>query len=100
MRDWAKYHAEAGERSRRASHAAQARWDAAHASQADEPVRETRVVELRILDSHRTGRTIRLAADQTPTGWSRWRVWENGTRICKRNIGTTGIAAAIAWSLR
>jgi hypothetical protein len=99
MRNWAKYHAAAADRSRRASRAAQARWDAYHAAMADEPVRQTRVIEMVVVDSHRPRRRIRLEANETARGWGRWKMTENGVRIGKRRFGESAVGKAIARSL-
>ncbi len=99
MRDWKKWNANAEHRRERARRAAEARWEAARESRSDEPVRQTRVVELTIRDTHRCRRTIVLRADEGFRGWGRWLVSENGERIGRRRFGRSAIAALIARSL-
>ena len=99
MHTWRKWGAGRRARSERARKAANARWDAVRAGRMDEPVRETRVVEMTIRDTHRPQRTIRMKAEEARRGWGRWHVWENGVRIGTRRIGRTMLAEAIARSL-
>lgn len=77
---------------------ATARWARAHAEQAGEPVRETRVVEFPVIDTHRPRTHIRLESNLTREGsaWGRWRVWENGERVGKRRLGRTAVGKMIA----
>jgi hypothetical protein len=76
-----------------------ARWAKASAARADEPIRETRVVEMTIRDSHRPMRIIRLQAEETERGWSRWVAQENGQRAGQKPWGKNAIARAIARTL-
>jgi hypothetical protein len=75
---------------------ANARWAAHHAAQAGEPVRETRVVEVTVRDSHRPGCTVRLEANETVHGWGRWAVFQAETRIGKRRMGRHAVGDLIA----
>jgi hypothetical protein len=99
MRNWATYRAGKARRSEAGRRAANARWARVHAACNGEPVRESRVVELSIRDSHRPARVIRMQADMTPRGWSRWAVSENGARIGCRTFGRRALAGLIAGSL-
>ncbi len=99
MRNWTKWNAERAQRSARATRAANARWEAARAERAAGPTRQTRIVELTIRDTHRTMRTIRLSAEPTELGWSRWAAAENGQRIGRRRLGKTRLARMIAETL-
>jgi hypothetical protein len=76
-----------------------ARWAKVHAAHVGEPVRETRVVEMTIRDSHRPMRIIRLQAEETERGWSRWMAQENGQRAGRKPWGKNAIARAIAGTL-
>jgi len=100
MRNWKTFRCGAAARSERARRAATARWAAYHLAQADAPLRQTRVVEMTIRDSHRPMRVIRMAAEQTDRGWSRWLVTENGERVGRRRFGGTAIAKLIERSVR
>jgi hypothetical protein len=40
--------------------------------------------------------TIRMEADETPRGWSRWTVTEGGQRIGRRRYGGRAVAEMIA----
>lgn len=99
MRNWNKWRAGAKARSERASRAARARWDRVHAAQAADPVLQSRVVELTIVDTNRMRRVIRLQAEPAARGWGRWLVNENGRRVGQRRFGAKAIAAMIAGSL-
>lgn len=79
-----------------ASHAAHARWAVVRAARAAEPVRETRVVEIEVRDSHRPRATVRMVAQETPRGWSRWQVSQNGVRIGRRTCGRTSVGKLVA----
>ena len=70
------------------------------AASAGEPIRETRVVEMVIRDSHRTMRLIRMTAEPRERGWSRWMVAENGAQVGRRKFGNHAIARLIARSLQ
>jgi hypothetical protein len=96
MRNWKKYRDARKARSEAASRAARARWDRVSAARADEPVRQTRVVVLEVRDTHRMRATIRMEADETPRGWSRWTVTEGGQRIGRRRYGGRAVAELIA----
>jgi ATPase subunit of ABC transporter with duplicated ATPase domains len=96
MRDWQKWRAGAKARSARASRAAIARWDAVRAARAGEPVRETRVTEITVRDSHRPMEIVRLQSEETRSGWSRRRVSHNGVSLSIRPLGPSGIASLIA----
>lgn len=72
------------------------RWETVHAAKRNEPPRETRAIELTIRDSHRPMRMIRLTAEETEHGWSRWTVTENGQPAGARPWGKNAIAKAIA----
>jgi hypothetical protein len=89
--NWRKWNSKAQKRSERASHAARVRWDRYH-SNTEEPPRESRIVEIRIIDSHRPMQTIRLQAEQTEIGWGRWLVHANSQRIGQRRLGRSAIA--------
>lgn len=99
MRKWSEWRSEASARSERARVAACARWAAVRAARADERPRETRVVEISLRDTHRPSRQIRLQAEERNRSWSRWSVTEDGVRIGRRALGTTGIADLIARSI-
>lgn len=101
MRNWRKHHKGKALRSERARKAAVIRWERYHAELAAVLVRETRYVELTILDSHRPMRVIKMQAEpaRSETGWGRWAVTENGTRIGTRRMGRTTLAGLIARSL-
>lgn len=71
------------------------RWAKVHAVQVGDPVRQTRVIQMTILDTHRPMRIIRLQAEETERGWSRWTATENG-QPCTRLWGKIAIAKAIA----
>jgi hypothetical protein len=96
MRNWSKYRAGNKARSEAAVRAARARWDRVLAQRAGEPVRQTRVVELTVVDSHRPRSLIRLAADEQDGRWGRWAVTEGGQRIGKRRFGRRAVADLIA----
>ena len=96
---WGKRMLTAAERSERAQYAANVRWERYHAG-IEEPVRESRVVEMRIVDSHRAGVVIRLQAEEGPRGWGRFRVWCNGERVGSRSFGRSGVGDLIAGFLR
>lgn len=83
------------------SAAAAARWRKVRAGRSDCPLRETRVVELTVRDSHRTRRVIRMESDLTrdARAWGRWSVSENGRAIGRRRFGRSAIADLIARSL-
>lgn len=100
MRNWRKWRSGNEQRSERARKAANARWDACRAANASEPIRRDRVVELTIRDTHRPMFIIRLQAHETPRGWSRWQVTENGKQVGRRRWGTHAVAAMIARSLQ
>jgi hypothetical protein len=100
MRNWRTWKAKAKARSDLARRAAEARWAAYHEAQADDPIRQTRVVEMTIKDSHRPMRVIRMEAEQTERGWSRWLATENGERVGRRRFGGTAIAKLIERSVR
>lgn len=93
--NWRKWNSNAIKRSERASNAARVRWDRYH-SNIDEPPRVSRIVELRIIDSHRPMQTIRLQAEQTDIGWGRWLVHTNGERIGQRRLGRSAVADMIS----
>jgi hypothetical protein len=97
--NWRKWNAGKRQRSDKARHAANTRWDRVRAARAGEPVRETRVVELTIRDSHRPMRIVRLQAEELERSWSRWAVSENGQKIGNRRFGRNGIADLLARSL-
>jgi hypothetical protein len=75
------------------------RWAKAAAAREGEPIRETRVVEMTIRDSHRPMRIVRLQAEETERGWSRWTAHENGQRAGQKPWGKNAIARAIARTL-
>jgi hypothetical protein len=76
--------------------AARARWEKNAVMRRHEPVRETRVVEMLLRDSHRPQCVLRLEAQETPRGWSRWRVSQNGKRVGARSFGSSAVAKMIA----
>ena len=78
------------------SEAARARWQNNALARAGEPVRETRVVEMTIRDSHRPGVEVRMESHETPSGWGRWRVAQNGKQVGRRTFGHTAISAMLA----
>ena len=100
MRNWSQWRAGAEARRERASRAAEARWAAVRAARVDEPVRETRVVELTIRDSHRPLRILQMSADESERGWGRWDVCENGVKIGRRRFGRRAVAELLARSLQ
>jgi hypothetical protein len=75
------------------------RWSKASAVRVGEPIRETRVVLMTIRDSHRPMRIIRMQAEETERGWSRWVVQENGQPAGQKPWGKNAIARAIASTL-
>lgn len=83
------------------SRRAHARWEKHRARQIETPVRQSKLVELTIRDSHRPMRVIRLRADPTDRGWGRFAGEENGRAIAHgRRFGHRHIATLIAQSLR
>ena len=81
------------------SKAARARWVKNAMARRHVPVRETRVVEMVVRDSHRPQCAIRLEAQETPRGWSRWRVEQNGKTVGSRSFGSCAVAKMIARAL-
>lgn len=67
-----------------------------------EPIRETRVQEIVVRDSHRPRTVIRLECDLTrdDRAWGRRRMWLNGEPFGCRPVGRTSAADMIAWALR
>lgn len=92
---WVKWNNGTNQRSERASHAARVRWDRYHAG-INHPPRQSRIVQIQIMDSHRPMQTIRLQAEEGERGWGRWLVTANGERIGRRRFGTTAISSLIA----
>ena len=78
------------------STAARARWVKNAMARRHEPVRETRVVELVVRDSHKPQCVIRLEAQETPRGWSRWQVSQNGKRVGRRTFGRSAVGKMMA----
>jgi hypothetical protein len=72
------------------------RWQREREKQAGEPIRKTRVVVLEVKDSARMRAVIRLEAEETERGWSRWAVSEGGERIGKRRWGRRAVGLLIA----
>ena len=72
------------------------RWARAHATQAAEPVRQTRIVELPIRDTHRAGAPIRMEAEPTRHGFGRWLLTENGEQIGTKRLGRRQVEDMIA----
>ena len=93
--NWRTWNQKAAERSARASHAANVRWERYHAG-IEEPTRESRIVQIQITESHRPMQTIRLQAEEGLRGWGRWLVHANGDRIGQRRYGRSAIADMIA----
>lgn len=96
MHNWSKYRELRKARSESGRKAARARWDAVAAARADDPIRQTRVVHIGILDSHRPRTAIRLEADEQDGRWSRFAAYQNGQRIGKRRLGRRAVADLIA----
>jgi hypothetical protein len=71
------------------------RWEQVHAAQSDEPVRQTRTNRITIEDSHRMRLVFLLARQETPRGWSRAEVVENGKPVSGR-WGIRKLATALA----
>lgn len=93
MRNWAQFWDKAQQRSKRAEYAARCRWDRYHASA---PMRDSRVIEITIRDSHRPRTIIRAQQDQLDDGrWSRLRI--DGSQ--GRPVSRHGLAQRIASAL-
>ena len=74
----------------------EARWARQSAERERDPVRQTRVVEITVRDSHRTRTLIRLEADENERSWGRWGVWQDGQRVEQRRAGKRQLAAMVA----
>lgn len=99
MRNWKDWNDGAADRSRRASHAANARWDK-HRAADGEPIRKTRVEEIMIRSSLRPMQIIRIERQQSEHGWSRGRVTVNSQRVGRRTLGRTALSKLIWEALR
>ena len=75
------------------------RWEKKREAMAGERIRATRTVRITIEDSHRMRVVLVLSRDETPVGWGRAQVVENG-RPCKRKWGVRRLATRLAELLR
>lgn len=99
MRDWAKWWEAKARRSAAGRAGATARWAAYHAAKADEPVRQSRVTEITIRDSHRPMEIVRIVRQPRAHSWGRGRVTVNGRPVGRRAFGVSAIARLLARSL-
>jgi len=75
----------------------QARWASVHEELAGEPVRQSRIVEFPVRDTHRPFALLRLEAQPTERGWGRWQVRLNGDLIADgRKFGRRQLADLLA----
>ena len=94
MRNWRKWEENQAKRSKRASYAAQCRWQQYHA---DLPPRATRRIEIEMRDSHRPMQVIRAEQCEGNDGrWTRWRI--DGCQC--RPVASSGLARLIAEALQ
>lgn len=100
MRDWAKWREKKARRSAAGRVGANARWAAYHATHAGEPIRQSRVTELTIRDTHRATEIVRIVREPRDHSWSRGRVTVNGRPVGKRAFGFSAIARLLARSLQ
>jgi hypothetical protein len=99
MRNWAKWREAKARRSAAGRAGANARWAAYHAAQAGEPVRQSRVTEITVRDSHRPMEIVRIVREPRDHSWGRGRVEVNGKPVGRRALGISGIARLLARSL-
>jgi hypothetical protein len=71
------------------------RWEAYRAARVNEPIRATRTTRITIEDSHRMRMVFMLARQETPRGWGRAEVQENGKPV-SRKWGIRKLATALA----
>jgi hypothetical protein len=71
------------------------RWEKQRESMAWEPVRQTRVTRITIVDSHRPSLVIEARREPTPKGWGLAVVTENGKAVSGK-WGRVALAKAIA----
>jgi hypothetical protein len=100
MRNWAKWHEAKARRSAAGRAGANARWAAYHATQDAEPVRQSRVTEIVIRDSHRPMEVIRLTREPRGQTWSRAIVTQNNQPVGRRAFGVSAISRLLARSLQ
>ena len=93
MRNWRKWREGKEKRSELARRAAETRWARVHA---EAPLRERRVIEITIRDSHRMRTVIRAEQLQDEEGrWSRLRVeGSKGRPVGRHGLGLR-VAAAV-----
>jgi hypothetical protein len=73
------------------------RWEREREQRAGEPVRQTRVVEFPIRDTHRPFALIRIEAQPTQRAWGRWQISENGALVANgRRFGCRQVAELLA----
>ena len=99
MRDWAKWRKEKARRSAAGRAGANARWAAYHVAQDGEPVRQSRVTELTIRDTHRPMEIVRIVRQPRDHSWGRGRVTVNSRPVGRRAFGISAIARLLARSL-
>ena len=99
MRNWAKGREAKARRSAAGRTGAVARWTEYHAAQAAEPVRQSRVTELTIRDTHRPMEIVRIVRQPRDHSWGRGRVTVNGRPVGRRAFGVSAIAQLLARSL-
>jgi hypothetical protein len=99
-----KYRRRRNPKEQREFNAAQARriakrWEKRQEVLKDEPLRQSRVTELTIRDSHRPMEIVRIVREPRDHSWGRGRMEMNGKPVGRRAFGISGIARMLARSM-